>query len=453
MAPTSDAAALEAIRAAARPLAGAREDYDGLLELVGDASFVLLGEATHGTHEFYRARAEITKRLIEEKGFAAVAAEADWPEAYRVNRYIRGLVQDGGDATAEEALRDFQRFPQWMWRNADVLDFVGWLRAYNEAVPASARVGFYGLDLYSLYGSIDAVIAFLDRVDPEASRRARRRYACFELFEKDVQAYGYAAGRGLAESCEDEVVEQLLELQRQGSDYARRDGLLAEDEFFYAKQNARVAKNAEAYYREMFRGRDSSWNLRDSHMAETLTALAHYLGRGGREPKIAVWAHNSHLGDARATQATLRGEVNLGQLVRERHGRRAVLVGFTTDTGTVTAASDWGEAAERKRVQPALPDSYEALFHETGLTRFFLPPRDGGAAADALRPHRLERFIGVIYRPDTERQSHYQHVILRQQFDAVFHFDHTRALEPLERTPHWEADEPREVPQTFPSAA
>jgi erythromycin esterase-like protein len=420
------------------------------MRLIGDARFVLLGEASHGTHEFYRERAQITKRLIKEKGFTAVAAEADWPDAYRVNRYVRGR---GEDAEAVDALAGFKRFPTWMWRNADVLDFVGWLRAYNDALPAAAaKVGFYGLDLYSLHASVGAVLDYLDRVDPEAARRARYRYSCFDHFGEDTQAYGYAAGFGLTESCEGEVVSQLVELRRRAAEYASRDGRVAEDEFFTAEQNARLVKNAEEYYRSMFRGRVSSWNLRDRHMAETLHALAAHLERqGAGAAKVAVWEHNSHLGDARATQMGEHGEWNVGQLVREKYGGESVLVGFSTYAGTVTAARDWDAPAERKRVRPALAESYEALFHETGVPRFLLALRDGGAAAAGLSEPRLERAIGVIYRPETERQSHYFYARLPRQFDAVIHFDETRAVEPLERTARWQAGEEGEVPETFPS--
>jgi erythromycin esterase-like protein len=433
------------LEAVAQPLTGAPEDYEPLLDLIGDARFVLLGEASHGTHEFYRERAQITKRLIQEKGFTAVAVEADWPDAYRVNRYVRGVSDD---TESVEALANFKRFPTWMWRNADILDFVGWLRAYNDARPAGATsVGFYGLDLYSLHTSITAVLGYLDKVDPEAARRARYRYGCFEHFGEDTQAYGYAASIGLSKSCEDEVISQLTELQRRAAEYAGRDGRVAPDEFFYAEQNARLVKNAEEYYRAMFRGRVSSWNLRDCHMAETLAALATYLQGQGQRAKIVVWEHNSHLGDARATEMGQAGELNVGQLVRERYGRDAVLIGFSTYSGTVTAATEWGGPAERKRVRPALPDSYEALFHELDLGRFLVVLRDDAAIASLRRP-RLERAIGVIYRPETERLSHYFSARLPEQFDAVLHFDQTRAVEPLERTATWEKGE---APETFPS--
>ncbi len=446
MAVTNDAPLVDAVRGAARPLTGANNDYDSLLQLVGDARFVLLGEASHGTHEFYRARAEITRRLIVEHGFAAVVVEADWPDAYRVNCYVRGV---GGDATADEALGNFRRFPQWMWRNADVLDFVGWLRHHNDRLPPDGpKVGFYGMDLYSLGASIEAVVGYLEKVDPEAAQRARARYGCFEHFGEDPQAYGYAATVGVTESCEDEAVAQLVELQRRAAELAGRDGRVAEDEFFFAEQNARLAINAERYYRAMFQGRVSSWNLRDEHMAETLAALVAHLDRRGGRTRVVVWAHNSHLGDARATELGAAGELNVGQLVRERYGPDAALIGFSTYTGTVTAASDWDGPPELKRVRPGLGGSYEALFHDVGVPCFLLPLRDGGDAAERLREARLERAIGVIYRPETERLSHYFSARLADQFDAVLHFDETRAVEPLERSAGAETDE---LPETFPS--
>jgi erythromycin esterase-like protein len=441
-----DSLIFDSVREAATPLKGARADYDPLMRLVGDAHFCLLGEATHGTHEFYRERAEVTKRLITEKKFTAVAVEADWPDAFRVNRYVRGLSDD---ANADEALGGFKRFPTWMWRNTVVQEFVEWLRAHNYSLPTDApKVGFYGLDLYSLYTSIEAVLGYLEKVDPEAARRARSRYSCFEHYGENTQAYGYAAAFGAGDSCESEVVNQLLELRRKASEYANRDGHVAADEFFFAEQNARLVKNAEEYYRSMFRGRVESWNLRDTHMAETLDHLvAHLIGQG-QEARVAVWEHNSHRGDARATYMADYGELNVGQLVRERYGRESVLVGFTTYSGTVTAASDWDEPSERKRVRPALAGSYEALFHETGAGNFLLNLRDEEKLSKALRGPRLERAIGVVYLPQTERQSHYFDARLSEQFDAVLHIDETRALEPLERHAVWESGEP---PETYPT--
>ncbi len=436
-----------AIASAAHLLNGSSSDYDPLLDLVGDARFVLLGEATHGTHEFYRERAEITKRLILEKNFTAVAVEADWPDAYRVNRYVRGLDDD---RDSERALAGFQRFPTWMWRNADVVAFVDWLRAYNDFVPSQMpKAGFYGLDLYSLFTSTQEVLRYLDKVDPEAAKHARARYACFDHYHEDTQRYGYATSFGMSPSCEEEVVAALQDLRARATAYQDQDGKLAADEFFHAEQNARLVRNAEKYYRTMFQGRISSWNLRDRHMAETLHALAAHLSRPGAPAKIVVWEHNSHIGDARATEIGYKGEWNVGQLARERYHDDAILIGFTTYRGTVTAASDWDGPAETKQVRRALPGSYEEAFHRTGLSRFMLPLRSGHAEPGLLPSNALlERAIGVIYAPHTERQSHYFYAHLAQQFDAVLHFDETRAVEPLERGAVWETGE---APETYPA--
>jgi erythromycin esterase-like protein len=442
---TLTSTSVQNIRNAASPLTGAPYDYNVLLDRIGNSKFVLIGEASHGTHEFYQQRAEITKRLIKEKQFTAVAVEADWPDAYRVNRFVAGYP---GDAEAVEALADFKRFPTWMWRNADVLDFVGWLRQHNDQLSAGEhKSGFYGLDLYSLYASIQAVLEYLVQVDPDAARRARYRYACFEHFGEDAQQYGYAAGLGVAQSCEDAVVEQLLELQRRAVEYAQRDGRMASDEFFFAEQNARLVRNAEKYYRSMFRGRVSSWNLRDQHMSDTLDALFGHLSQHQDEVKIVVWAHNSHLGDARATQMGDIGELNLGQLTRDRYGHDAVLIGFSTYSGSVTAASDWDSPAERKRVRPGLPNSYESFFHAAGMPAWLMILNDGRRRLVDLPEPLLQRAIGVVYRPETERTSHYFEARLGDQFDAIIHIDETRAVEPLERTPAWETGEW----ETFPS--
>ena len=440
-----DEALLEGIRRTAVPLEGSLRDHDRLLREVGDARVVLLGDGAHGTEEFYRERALITRRLVVEKGFTAVAVEADWPDAYRANRFVRGL---SSDQSAEQALRGFLRFPTWMWRNGPVVEFLEWLRAYNDThhEPWSA-VGFYGLDLYSLQTSVREVIDYLEEKDPEAASRARQRYGCFDRADGgDAQTYGYLAAGSPDLSCEKEVVEQLVELLEARGDYAADEAALAEDEFFFAEQNARLARNAEAYYRTMYRGGVSSWNLRDRHMMETLQALSTHLSqRLDEDAKLVVWAHNSHLGDARATSMGRAGELNLGQLVREAEGKKAFLVGFTTYDGEVTAASDWDAPSERKRVRPALLGSYEHLFHRVGPERFFLPLRDPGEALGGLGEERLERMIGVIYRPQTERQSHYFHCDLLRQFDAVVHLDRTSALEPLEPTGEWSRGEPAET--------
>jgi erythromycin esterase-like protein len=432
------------LRAAARPITS-NAAYDPLVEIAGRAQCVLIGEASHGTHEFYETRAELTKRLIQEKGFRAVALEADWPDTFRVHRFVTGR---GDDDNPNDALSDFRRFPGWMWRNTVMLEFIAWLRAWNaERSIKDGLAGVYGLDLYSMHTSIEAVLGYLDKVDPLSARRARHRYGCFDHFGEDPQHYGLATVAGGAEPCENEVIDQLVELRRKYSELIGRNGHIGEEEFFSAEQNARLIMNAERYYRAMFHGRASSWNLRDEHMFETLSELFAHLDGG--HAKVVVWAHNSHLGDARATAMSERGELNVGQLVREHPGRDSYAIGFTTHSGTVTAASDWGEPAERKRVRPALAGSYEELFHATGIPRFWINLRERNEAIDLLRWERLERAIGVIYRPETERLSHYFEARLPDQFDAVIHIDETHALEPLERTSDWDRGE---LPETYPSA-
>ncbi|MDB5871336.1 MAG: Erythromycin esterase [Ramlibacter sp.] len=427
-------------------LPGTSGDHDALLELIGPARFALLGEASHGTREFYRERIRITQRLIAEKDFTAVAVEADWPDAWRVNRYVRGLSDD---ADAVAALSGFQRFPAWMWRNTEVRDFVEWLRDYNKGRGRQSQVGFYGIDLYSLFTSIQAVLAYLDRVDPDAARGARARYACFDHANEDSQAYGYGASYGITPTCEDEVVQQLREMNRRAREVAPVPGL-ERDEAFYAQQNARLVHNAEEYYRTMFRGRVSSWNLRDSHMVETLQALDRHLGANGPQARIAVWAHNSHLGDASATEMGDAGEWNVGQLVRDRYGAAAALVGFSTHHGWVTAASEWDDPPHRKRVREGLDGSWEDIFHQAGAERFLLDLRGNGALRSLVGPaRRLQRAIGVIYRPETERQSHYFFTRLAEQFDAMIHIDRTDALEPLDKGATWHTGE---APETYPSA-
>ncbi len=433
---------VSAIRAAAVPLNGGPRDHDALLDLVGDARFVLLGEATHGTHEFYEERARITRRLIEEKGFHAVAVEADWPDAYRVNRYVRG---QSDDADARAALSGFERFPNWMWRNTDVANFVEWLREHNQKQAGGRQAGFYGLDLYSLFTSLREVLAYLDKVDPEAASVARERYACFDHYYEDSQHYGYAANLDLSASCEEGVIEQLNQMQRRAYAYSQKDG--SADAFFHAQQNARLVKNAEQYYRTMFRGRVSSWNLRDSHMAETLEALAQHLSTDGGPARIVVWEHNSHIGDARATEVGELGEWNVGELARKAYDGQTRLIGFSTYEGFVTAASSWDGPAEHKRVRPGMPGSYEELLHETGIERFMLPLRGDNPAREVLMQRRLERAIGVIYLPRTERQSHYFSAQMAVQFDAVIHIDRTTAVTPLDPGGGWHSEEP---PETYP---
>lgn len=443
--PPPDKEVLQRLRGHAVALTGAADDHDGLLELIGDACIVLLGEATHGTHEFYRERAAITRRLIVEKGFNAVAVEADWPDACRVDRFVRGQP---GDDTAAAALAGFGRFPSWMWRNADVLDFVGWLRDHNDnAGMHDHQVGFYGLDLYSLHKSIGEVVAYLEERDPAEAAKAKRLYGCMDHYGNDPQFYGMMVAHGMSEGCRKEIIQQLVDLRHMESRLTARNGGDAVDEFFFAAQNARLVRNAEQYYRMMFHSDVSSWNLRDGHMMETLVELMAHLQSSRGTAKVVVWAHNSHLGDARATAMGRCGEWNIGQLVRQEFITRSRLIGFTTFAGTVTAAAGWHLPALRKQVRPAMPGSYEHLFHQAGPSDFWIDLTRDNAAVRALEKERLERAIGVVYRPDTERRSHYFEASLPRQFDAVIHFDLTRAVEPLERSAEWEAGE---LPETYP---
>ena len=430
---TSRSEVVTGLRAAAIPLKKQANDYDELMTLVGDARLVLLGEATHGTHEFYQERARITQRLIQEKGFRAIVVEGDWPDAYRVNQYVRG---EGKDTTATQALSNFARFPRWMWRNTNVRDLVQWLRQYNSALPAaSPRVEFHGMDVYSLPGSRSAVMQHLEQVDPQMAQRARERYRCFDRFGNDPDAYGLAALRQPKGSCSAVAGEQFQELQgfyqREPQQANNTIKSKRSDVLFAALQNARIVKNAEQYYRIMYEGTASSWNLRDQHMADTVEALASHLGTPNQPAKIVIWAHNSHVGDARSTAMGESGEWTLGQLMRERIKEQAVLIGFTTYQGEVMAASAWGEEGKVERVRPALPGSFAALFHETGIGNFLLPLRGESQLILAMGEPRLERAIGVVYLPQTERESHYFQARMSKQFDAVIHLDTTTAVKPL----------------------
>jgi erythromycin esterase-like protein len=429
---------LTELRAQALPLrSGAPEP---LLDALATRRIALLGEASHGTQEFYAVRAQITRALVERHGCRAVVIEGDWPDAWRVNRWVRGL----SDGSADDALAGFERFPTWMWRNTVVRDFIAWLREFNAHLPPWQQCGFYGMDLYSLFGSVREVLAYLDRADPEAAQRARLRYACFDHYQQNLQAYGYAAGFGTGFSCEEAVVAQLTELLRNRPPAEDGDP----DALFHAQQNARLVRNAEQYYRGMFRGRASSWNLRDLHMTDTLQALsAHLQERSGQAPRMAVWAHNSHLGDASATAMSEQGEWNVGELMRQRWGQEVFLLGFTTYEGTVRAASEWDEPGEVKRVRPGLPGSWEALFHEVGDDFLLMP---GEPLRKQLDVDLLERAIGVIYLPETERRSHYFHARIGAQFDAVIHIDSTQALESLPEKPASTGGEV-EVPETYPA--
>lgn len=405
---------------------------DRLLARIGDARIVLLGEATHGTSEFYKMRDRISRELITRKGFRFVAIEGDWPDAGRVDHYVRHMEYPPSEWTA------FARFPTWMWRNDEVRAFVDWLRAHNAPLKPASRVAFHGLELYSLYDSIRAVLKYLDEVDPTTARVARERYGCLTPWQSDPATYGHAALTGAYPTCESEVAVVLTDLLRQRRAYAEHDG----ERFLDAVQNARLVTNAEQYYRIMYYGSRASWNLRDSHMFKTLkTLLAFY----GPKSKAIIWAHNSHIGDASATEMSSRGEYNIGHLCREEFGDQAYAIGFGTNGGTVAAASNWDGRMEIKQVLPAIRESYENICHRAAIPAFCLGLRQlDRNGLEGLRKPRLERAIGVIYRPETERASHYFQAVLPGQFDEYIWFDETKAVAPFE------AKTLEEMPDTYP---
>ena len=407
-------------------------DLAPLLKRISDARVVLIGEATHGTSEFYRMRARITRELIERKEFKFVAIEGDWPDAARVDHYVRHAEFPPSEWTA------FARFPVWMWRNEETREFVDWLRSRNSRLEPERRAAFHGLDLYSLYSSIRSVLGYLDEVDPHSARIARLRYGCLTPWQSDPATYGHAALTGRYRSCEDSVIAVLMDLRRKEQAYAEHDG----ERFLDAAQNALLVANAEEYYRIMYYGSRASWNLRDQHMFDTLVnLLTHY----GPSSKGIVWAHNSHVGDASATEMSKRGEHNIGELCKQRFGRGAYSIGFGTDSGTVAAATDWGGPMLIKHVRPAIDNSYERLCHESGEPYFLLPLQNGAAASvQGLSKPRLERAIGVIYRPETERESHYFQAVLPEQFDEYIWFDRTCAVTTLA------TEELQGLPDTYP---
>jgi len=434
----------EAIARIARPIRG-EQDLDQLVELLGHARLVLIGDASHGTHELYDLRGSLTRRLISRHGFAAVAIEGDWPDALRVDRYVR---QHGDDQSPHDALAAFARFPAWMWRNGDVAAFLDWLHAWNSHRGAEQRVGFYGLDLYSQHASIRAVLSVLDEADPDAAWVARRRYGCFDHVGGDPEHHGVRARLGLAAALEVEVVTQLIEMQRR---HAARSGRMPNgDGWFHAMQNAHLIKDAEAYYRALFSGRGASWNLRDTHMADTVDLLAAHLAGRGRLARIVVWAHNAHVGDARATAMGARGELTLGQLMRERHPGEVALIGMTTHTGSVRCARGWDEPGVIERVRPSLPGSWEELFHDAGAPRFYVTAT-GLRRVVGERTERLHRGIGVVYRPESERRTHYDRARLADQFDLVIHVDTSHAVNTLAAAaPAPQPTGEQDLAQTFP---
>lgn len=397
-------------------------NLDNLMERIGDSRVVLLGESSHGTAEFYEMRARITKELIEKKGFTIITAEADWPDAAHIHHYINGREDD-----ALLQNEPFSRFPTWMWANQSMLEFTHWLHAYNDKIESlEQKVGFYGLDLYSLYSSIEAVLDYLQKVDPKTAEIARDRYSCLMPWANDPALYGRAVMTEQHKSCEAEVLKNLQDLLKKHLGYSKAN----KEQFFDAERNAKLIINAERYYRTMYYAESNSWNQRDQHMFETLQAVLEFRGS---KSKAVVWAHNSHIGDARATQMSARGELNIGQLARQKYGDKAYNIGFGTDHGTVAAASEWGGPMEIKQVQPSHIDSYERIFHEVSTDNFLLPLRYplNEYLRKELLPERLERAIGVIYRPETERQNHYFYASLPSQFDEYIWFDKTRAVEAL----------------------
>ncbi len=439
--PQGQRAAKPADGTVARAILSAAEEFSSIdsvdlkpmLKRIGDARVVLLGEATHGTSEFYRMRERISRELIEHKGFSFIAIEGDWPDAARIDHYVRYSAVPPSEWMA------FARFPVWMWRNREVRQFVDWLRTHNGGVKQTERVAVHGLDLYSLYNSIQSVLNYLDSVDPQTAEVARRRYGCLTPWQSDPAVYGHATLTGKYQTCEHEVTSMLTDLLKKRQAYAEHGG----ERFLDAVQNARLVANAERYYRIMYYGSRASWNLRDGHMFETLKNL---LSFHGPHSKGIVWAHNSHVGDSAATEMSARDEYNIGHLCREEFGHGCYSVGFGTNTGTVAAASNWDEPMQIKTVRPALAGSYERLCHETEAPRFLLPLREAGPgarAAQLLKP-RLERAIGVIYRPETELQSHYFEAVLPRQFDEYIWFDETKAVTPIG------AEELKGLPDTYP---
>jgi erythromycin esterase-like protein len=426
----------EAVRALSRPLR-TPADLDPLLERIGDARYVLLGEASPGTSEYYTWRAALSRRLILEKGFSFIAVEGDWPDCYRVNRFIKGFPASGADA--REVLHAFERWPTWMWANEEVVELATWLRGHNDGLPEERKVGFYGLDVYSLWDSLHAILTYLHRVDPSALPAAWRAYRCFEPYGEDVQGYARASAF-VPNSCQEEAVALLADLRRRAAPH-RADGREA---YFEAEQNALVVKNAEAYYRAMIRGGPESWNVRDRHMTATLERLMRHHGPAG---KAIVWEHNTHIGDARFTDMADDGMVNTGQLVREAHGADGVvLVGFGSYRGSVIAGKEWDAPMEEMPVPPGRPGSWENVLHKADADdKLLIFP--GGDEAGLLSAPRGHRAIGVVYHPEYEHYGNYVPTVLPRRYDAFLYIDETRALRPL----HVMAREEGEVPETFPS--
>ena len=432
------------IQTLAHPLVGTERNYDPLLQLVGEAKIVVLGAQTHGTHEFCSERAQITRRLIIEKGFQAIALEGDWPDVSRLNEYVRG---NGIDPDSNSALSGFTAFPAWLWRNADMLDFIGWLKSWNDLrEDQSEKAGIYGLDLYGLHKSIAEVVSGLKKIDPTMASEIKECYRCFEE-ANGGRRYGFAADIGIRKSCEEEALKALVELRRKRAEITRKAGKTFDEELFSAEQNAYLVEDAERYYRAMFRDRTMAWNLREVHMQRAAQLLMRHLEKNHAAPKLVIWVHNLHAGDARAEEPSVAAKINLGQLLREQYGHEVVLVGFTTHSGTVTAALDWWDSPPEQLVlPPAIQGSHEEVFHELDSPDFMLNLRSN--RIQLLAEPRLQRTVGIVYRPDMEIDHQYFKVRLNAQFDAILHFDKTRAVEPIEHTTGWDR---AEMPETFPT--
>ena len=427
---------IDVIARAERPLRNSN-DLDHLLDEIGERRIVLLGEASHGTHEYYEWRRRISERLIREKEFSFIAVEGDWPDCYALNRYAKDLPDAGSNA--REVAHTFSRWPTWMWANKEVVGLIEWLRDYNQDLHPEQRVGFYGLDVYSLWESMEAVVRYLERVDPDAAARARRNYGCFDPYHQDVQQYARATAL-VPTSCEDEALHTLVELRRNAPQY-REDG---RDAYFNAEQNALTARNAERYYRAMIYGGPDSWNLRDTHMIETLRRL---LEHHGPAAKAIVWEHNTHVGDARATDMARAGMVNVGQLARAEWGAHDVYIaGFASYSGSVIAGEEWGAPMQRMAVPQAARTSWEAVLHEASERDKLIVTREIADNEDAAKS-RGHRAIGVVYDPEWERAGNYVPTRMTDRYDALLYIDESRALRPL----HMAVTEDGEVPETYPS--
>lgn len=418
------------------------QSYTSLIDDMADAQLILMGEATHGTHEFYRIRCELTKILIQEKGFSALAIEADWPDAYLLNQYVKN-----NDPSLDEksAFKNFDVFPSWMWRNGEMIKFIQWLRTYNDQINEQKfKAGLYGLDIYSLHASMKLVIEYLKKIDPKAAKEAQKRYECLDQYANDPTSYSYAITSGLVPDCKEEVYDQLIDiLNMEIKTYHKPE--TSQEELLFLTQNAKVVANAEAYYRSLFNGPEITWNLRAKHMMDTLETLRIYHQRTiGYTPKMIIWAHNIHVGDARATDLFQRGKISMGQLSRDHYGNKSYLLGFTTFDGEVTAASSWGGNTERKKLRPAVEGSYEYLFHQLNTPSFSLQLHENVP----LVQRALQRSIGVIYKPEIESLSHYHYTNLAQQFNTIIHIDTTTALRPLTIPKSWNGGD---LPNTFPS--